>query len=167
MFSIPSSNLGGGICKEDFCSCSRDHFAIEEVQWTSVDLPLRFLWEIFRAGAYVATGSASSWVNGGLKDGTHDYILVKCRYRNCGQNPWLIYEFGPAGKEKHVGYYRSRNEPKRYFHCNRHFTYQMIEDVYRGMPTRGYDLVNCNCGHWACDMYGAVFSKAIQVDGVL
>ena len=161
-----SSALGGGIIHESLCSCSWDSFAIEQVCWASVDLPGRFLWETFRGLAFVATAGASAWVKGGLKEGTHDYVLVKCKCHSCGQNPWIILEFGPNGKEWHIGYYRERNGAKECFNCNRKFTYQMIAQVYQGMPGGGYDLVDRNCGHWAGDMYWRLYNKARQVGGI-
>ena len=168
MGSSSSSHVGNGIVHEHFCSCPGfKDLTITHVVWTSSDLPGYAALQTGRVLAAIITIGLSTQVNGGIKEPTHDYIFVATKCLKCGHTANLIYEFGPAGKESHVGHYRQRNDCHRYFTCNRNLTYEMIEKVYERMPGSG----SCygptfNCGHWARDMYWELVDAARKVNAI-
>ncbi|CAK5090749.1 unnamed protein product [Meloidogyne enterolobii] len=106
-----------------------------------------------------ATFGFSAKFNGGLKEYSHDAIIVGIRCKNCDHVMFLTCDLGRNGKEMRWGYYAEYLETihRRILKAKPYVHYSQIVEVFNKMWEE-YGLINWNCSHWAGDFFEKVIN---------
>lgn len=140
------------------CTCSHDpysHYKVNEIRWIRVPMSSEFArgaTEVGRVVVGVATLSASAWVNGGIKDLSHECIEIIAECQRCGNWQRFTAEInGQDNKSFLCGYY-SREYNARHTRKPSSMTLAYVKEKYDEMD-EDYGLVFQNCSHWCSELW--------------
>ena len=137
------------------CEHPRSEYKVNEIRWIRVPMANGFTRGATQTGRVVVgvvTLGLSTWLNGGIKDLSHECIEIRTICERCGCHHWFTAEImGEGDKQFNCGYYskfynaRSTYEPSW-------MTLDYVEEKYKEMSSH-YDLVSANCCHWSSKLW--------------
>uniref|UniRef100_A0A914LNH9 Uncharacterized protein n=1 Tax=Meloidogyne incognita TaxID=6306 RepID=A0A914LNH9_MELIC len=144
----------------DYCGCSSNNYYAVAIVWSTHCMGefLRGVWDGVREFMEDVTFGFSAKFNGGLKEYSHDAILIVIKCKNCDRNMLLTCDLGRNGKEKRWGYYDMYLDMRFKRILKPSLPYSKLVQVFNGMWEK-YGLINWNCSHWA----GEFFEKVINL----
>lgn len=137
-----------------------DH-RVTEIRWLRVPMSTDFArgaTEVGRVVVAVATLSVSTWLNGGIKDLSHECIVISATCSKCGNSQKYTAEI--LGKSKGGGNNTSFKCGYYSLYYNARHTYQpssmtlaYAKAKYDEMGS-SYNFVFENCSHWSSELWG-------------
>ena len=139
----------------DECGHSYSAYKVTEIRWIRVPMSNDFVrgaTETGRVVVGIATLGLSTWVNGGIKDLSHECIEILAICQCCGNSQRFTAEIqGSGGKGFHCGYY-SLEYNARHTYKPSSMTLAYVKEKYNEMGS-SYDFVFKNCSHWCSELW--------------
>ena len=142
------------------CGHSYSAYKVTEIRWIRVPMSNDFMRGVTQTGRVVvgiATLGFSAWVNGGIKDLSHECIEILAICQCCGNSQRFTAEIegkgkkGSGGKGFYCGYY-SLEYDTRHTYKPSSMTLAYVKEKYNEMGS-SYNFVFENCSHWCSELW--------------
>lgn len=137
------------------CGHSYSSYRVTEIRWIRVPMSSDFVRGATEAGRVmvgVLTMGFSTWVNGGIKDLSHECIEILATCKCCGNSQRFTAEILGGGDTSFLCGYYSQEYNARQTYKPSSMTLSYIKEKYDGISS-SYDFVFKNCSHWCSELW--------------